>query len=278
MPPDGQNDKFLETLTSKRTPRVVPSTLSITFVSFLTLLVSAAIPENSLYLGSYTMSMSSLIFIAVLFVAWVLIKIAPRLFVRQVARSAATKIGEAALAKTPEQIQLSRVAAPQWKNEAAMQQQASPLVRAGFNDLGTYSIDKMPGVLVRILYQPQTYAAAHIYEHPKASSWIEFATRYSDGASDFLTTLPDQGIAPPPFARTVRADKNTPTDRLYQQHLAQRKSAGIKPVAASEVVHEMEDAYMRYMVWKNNKGITPEEVAHVADKWAKAKQQAAGQA
>ncbi len=78
------------------------------------------------------MSMSSLIFIAVLFVAWVFIKIAPRLFVRQVARFAATKIGEAALAKTPEQIQLSRVAAAQWKNEAGMQQQTSPLVRAGF--------------------------------------------------------------------------------------------------------------------------------------------------
>jgi len=39
----------------------------------------------------------------------------------------------------------------------------------------------------------------------------------------------------------------------------------------------MEDAYMRYMVWKNNKGLTPEEVAHVTVKWAKAKQQAAGQ-
>ncbi len=137
-------------------------------------------------------------------------------------------------------------------------------------------MDKMPGVLIRLLFQPQTYVSAQIYEHPKAGGWIEFATRYSDGASDFLTTLPDQGITPPPFARTIRADKNTPTDRLYQQHLAQRTSAGIKPVASSEVVHEMEDAYMRYMVWKNNKGLTPEEVAHVADKWVKAKQQAAG--
>jgi len=59
--------------------------------------------------------------------------------------------------------------------------------------------------------------------------------------------------------------------------LAQRKASGIKPISAGEVVHEMEDAYMRYMVWKNNKGLTPEEVAHVTVKWAKAKQQAAGQ-
>jgi hypothetical protein len=34
---------------------------------------------------------------------------------------------------------------------------------------------------------------------------------------------------------------------------------------------------MRYMVWKNNKGLSPEEVAHATARWAKAKQQAAGQ-
>ncbi|MGA8151249.1 MAG: hypothetical protein WB952_09895 [Terriglobales bacterium] len=131
-------------------------------------------------------------------------------------------------------------------------------------------------MLLRILFQPQTYVSAQICEHPKSGSWTEFATRYMDGSSDFLTTLPDQGIKPPPFVRTVRADRNTPTERLYPQHLAQRKSSGIKPVDASEVVHEMEDAYMRYMVWKNNQGLTPEEVAQVTLKWAKAKGQAAG--
>lgn len=222
------------------------------------------------------MSMSSLIFIAVLFVAWVLIKVAPRLLVRQVARFAATKVGESALAKVPEQIQLSRVAAPQWKDGAAIQQQATPLVRAGFNDLGAYSVDKMPGVLIRMLFQPQSYVTAQITEHPKAGNWIEFATRYTDGSGDFLTTLPDQGIAPPPFVRTNRADKSIPIDRLYQQHLHQRKSSGIKPVSQNDVVHEFEDAYMRYMIWKNNKGLSPEEVAQAALKWARAKGQAAG--
>ena len=224
------------------------------------------------------MSMSTLVVIGILFLAWVFIKrVLPMLIVRQVGRFALKKVGESAMAKVPEQIQFNRAAAPQWKDEAAIQRQAAPLVRAGFSDLGTYSIDKMPGVLIRVLFQAQTHVSAQIYEHPRSGGWTEFATRYTDGGSDFLTTLPDQGIAPPPFVRTSRADKSTPTDHLYQQHLAQRKSGGIKPVAASEVVHEMEDAYMRYMVWKNNKGLTPEEVAQAAVKWAKAKQQAAGQ-
>ena len=224
------------------------------------------------------MTLPTVTFIAVfVFVAWVFIKIAPKLFVRQVGRLIFGAIGKEAIAKVPEQIRLSRVNVAQWQDTGAIQRQASALVREGFNDLGTYSVDKMPGVLVRILFQAETYVAAHITQHPKAGNWIELATRYTDGSSDFFTTLPDQGIVPPPFARTARAPKSTPTDSLYQQHLQQRKSSGIKPVNHNNVAHEFEDAYMRYMIWKNNKGLTPEEVAKVAQEWAKAKQQSAGQ-
>jgi hypothetical protein len=215
--------------------------------------------------------------VVLLVVAYVLVKVLPKLIVRQVARVAFSEVGKHAMAKVPEQIRLARVASPQWKDEAAVQQQAAPLVRAGFNDLGTYSVDKMPGVLLRMLFQPQTYVSVQVCEHPKVGGWIEFATRYADGSSDFLTTLPDQGIAQPPFVRTNRAAKGTPTDSLYQQHLKQRQSSGIKPVSHNEVVREFEVAYMRYMIWKNNKGLKPEEVAQVALKWAKAKEQAAGQ-
>jgi len=223
------------------------------------------------------MSMSSLIYIGLLVAAWLLIKTAPRLVVRQVGRFAAGKIGEAALAKVPDQIQLWRVGAPQWQDPASVQQQATALGRAGFSDLGVYSVDKMPGVLIGMLFQPQTYASAQICEHPKAGGWIEFATRYSDGSSDFLTTMADQGITPPPFVRTNRAAKGTPSDSLYQLHLKQRKANGIKPVSPNDVIHEFEDAYMRYMIWKNNTGLTPEEVAHRVQEWSKAKKQAAGQ-
>jgi hypothetical protein len=58
--------------------------------------------------------------------------------------------------------------------------------------------------------------------------------------------------------------------------LRQRRSSGIKPVSQNDVAHEFEDAYLRYMVWKNNKGLKPEEVAKVVEKWAKAKQHSAG--
>jgi hypothetical protein len=152
----------------------------------------------------------------------------------------------------------------------------TPLVRAGFLDQGTYVLDRMPGVLIRILFQPTSYVAAQITEHLQAGNWIQLATRYTDGTSDFLTTLPDHGIAPPPFVRTARAQKGRPTDNLYHEHLKQRKSNGIKAVNQNDVAHEFEDAHMRYMLWKNNRGLRPEEVAKLAEKWAKAKAHSAG--
>ena len=199
------------------------------------------------------------------------------LFLRGVVRSALSHVGEQALAKQPEKIRLGPVSPAPWKDEAVIRKQASPLAPLGFVELGTFSVDRMPGVLVRMLFQPQIAVAAHIFEHPKAGSWIEFATRYTDGSSHYLATSPATGLDMPEWVRTIRADKSTPTDELYRQFVAQRQAGGIKPTSAADVVGEFEDAYMRFMIWKNNRGITPEEVAKAMVKWAEKKQAASAQ-
>jgi hypothetical protein len=197
-----------------------------------------------------------------------------RMLVRQAGRQALSEVARRALARVPEQITLSRVDSPAWKNGAAVEQQAAPLLRAGFTDLGAYTVDKMPGVSIRMLFQPEKYVAAHIYDHPRVGSWIEFATRYTDGSSHTLTTLPPTGLDSPAWVRMIRADKNVPTDQLYQQFLREREWHNIKQVAPADVIHEFEDGYLRLMIWRQNTGISPEEVAQVALKWARNKSQA----
>jgi hypothetical protein len=198
------------------------------------------------------------------------------LLFRQVVRGALSEIGRRALHRTPDQIKLARVDSPSWTNGPAVEQQAAPLRSAGFKDLGVYSVDKMPGVLIRMMHHPETFVEAHIYDHPRVGSWIEFASRYTDGSSHTLTTLAPTGLDRPEWVRTIRADKGTPTDQLYSQFKTQREWHNIKPVAADEVVHEFEDSYLRHMIWRQNTGITPEEVAHVALKWANKRAKAAG--
>jgi len=217
--------------------------------------------------------------IVALGVVFVLKSALPRLLVRKAAREALSAVGRRALARVPEQITLARLDSPQGRNQAAVEQQAAPLLRAGFTDLGTYGVDKMSDVFIRMLFHPQTYVAAHIYDHPRVGSWIEFASRYTDGSSHTLTTLPPTGLDHPAWVRTIRAEKSTSTDQLYQQFLTQREWHNIKPVAAGEAVHEFEDGYLRLMIWRQNTGITPEEVAKVALKWTKQPQaKAAGTA
>jgi hypothetical protein len=201
----------------------------------------------------------------------------PRIMMRHIARQALSEVGKRALARVPEQINLSRNDDAPLKNRSEVEAQAAPLLAAGFNDLGTYSVDKMPGVHVRMLHHPQTYVAAHIYDHPRVGSWIEFASRYTDGTSHTLTTLPPTGLEHPSWVRTIRADKSTATDQLYQQFVKQREWHNIRAVAEEEVIREFEEGYLRIMIWRQNSGITPEEVAKVALKWMKRSQtQAAG--
>ncbi len=214
-------------------------------------------------------STALLALVIALAVVYILKSQLPRLLVRQVGRQALSEVGRRALARVPEQITLSRQNSPAWKNGAEVEKQAGPLLRSGFTDLGSYSVDKMPGVLIRVLYQPEKYVAAHIYDHPRVGSWVEFATRYTDGSSHTLTTLPPTGLDHPAWVRMIRADKNVPTDQLYEQFLRQRAWHNIKQVDAGAVIHEFEDAYLRLMIWRQNTGITPEEVAQVALKWAR---------
>ncbi len=196
------------------------------------------------------------------------------LALRKAGRRALTEGGKRALVRLPEHITLARVESPAWRDAAAIEQQTAPLLHEGFTDLGAYRVDKTPEVLIRILFQPQTYVAAHIYDHPTAGSWIEFATRYTDGSSHTLSTMPPTGMQQPDWIRKIQADRSTPTDQLYYQFRTQREWHGIKPVEAAEVIHEFEDGYMRHMSWRQNTGISPEEVAQVALKWVKKKQQA----
>ena len=219
-------------------------------------------------------STALLAIVIALFIVYILKSQLPRMLLRHVGRAALSEVGRRALARVPEQITLARAGFPAWTNRAAVEQQTGPLLRAGFNELGSYSVDKMPGVLIRVLHHPQTYVAAHIYDHPRVGSWVEFVTRYSDGSSHTLTTLPPTGLENPTWVRMIRADKSAPTDQLYQQFLRERGWHNIKHVAPEQVIHEFEDGYLRLMIWRQNTGIRPEEVAEVALKWARNKSQA----
>ena len=182
------------------------------------------------------------------------------------------EVGRKALAKVPQTAKLIKTDAPNWQNRALIDNQTSPLKFRGFEDVGSYQVASMPGVLLKILFHQATNVAAHVYEHPKAGTWTEMATRYTDGRSVTISDLPDTGVAAPPWVKTLRVLRGTPTDQMFAQHTNERDKSGIKSLAPADTVREFEDGYARYMQWKQGTGISAEEVARVAKK----RQQASG--
>jgi hypothetical protein len=176
------------------------------------------------------------------------------------------EVGKKALAKIPETAKLIPTDSPNWQNRSLIDSQTSPLKFRGFEDVGSYQVASMPGVLLKILFHQATNVAAHVYEHPRAGSWTEMATRYTDGRSATITTLPDKGVSAPPWIKTTRVPSGTPTDQMFQQHTAERDKTGIKTLAPADTIREFEDGYARYMQWKKTTGISADEVARVAKK------------
>src|SRR4051812_28312331 len=183
-----------------------------------------------------------------------------------VSRLILKQVGRKALAKVPTIAKLIQTENPKWQNRVLIDNQTSPLKFRGFEDVGSYQVASMPGVLLKILFHQTTNVAAHVYEHPKAGSWTEMATRYTDGRSVTISDLPETGVAPPPWVKTSRVVRGTATDLMFQQHTNERDKNGIKTLAPADTVHEFEEGYSRYMQWKQGTGISAEEVARVAKK------------
>jgi hypothetical protein len=214
-----------------------------------------------------------------LVIAWGVVLLLKQLLkqaiLRRAGRAALSEVGKRALTRVPQQVSLQRTEFPAWTHASEVEQQAAPLRSEGFEDLGVYSVSTVPGVFIRMMAHPQTYVAAHIYDHPKSGSWTEFVTRYTDGSSHSLSTLPATGMDHPDWFRKIQADKDTPNNQLYRQFLTQREWHGIKAVAPEDTIREFEQNYAKLAAWRQERGITPKEVAHVALKWLD-KKQAAG--
>ncbi len=214
-------------------------------------------------------SLVKILILAALLVIWKLFgkRILAMFLVRSAARGALNDVGKKAIAAQPDFITLARDEFPAWNNAPAIEELKSPLLAAGFDYAGTFKVDKMPGVKIAILAKPADCVAAHIYEHPKAGTWIELVTRYDDGSSHTLTTLPATGIQSPPWVQTIRASK-APASDLVRQLIGGRKPGAMKSVASDEAVREFEEGYAKSILWQKNKGMTTGEMAQVVKNWA----------
>jgi hypothetical protein len=217
-------------------------------------------------------SIYKIIFLVALLIIWKLFgkRIIALLLVRSAVQGALNGVGKKAIDAQPDFVNLERDEFPKFTNPAGVEALKNPLLASGFECVGTFNVDKMPGVKIAMLAKPDDYVTAYIYEHAKAGIWIELVTRYQDGGTHSLTTLPATGIQPPPFVKTIRAVK-APAGDLVRQLIGGRRSGDMKRVAASDAVADFEENYAKYILWQKNKGMTTAEMAQVVQNWANKK-------
>jgi len=182
------------------------------------------------------------------------------LFLRVAVRAGLGDIGKQAMAKLKEEIHLTPESNPAWRNVAAVEVFATPLLGRRFTEAGTFSIPEMPGLFLRFLVHPELRIAACIYDHPKAGIWLDLYSHYADGTSITFTTRAATGLDERPGAKTVHATDTT-SDTLFERMINERLKAEMMEMNTANIVARFEDAYAKAMAWRKNKGISPEEVA-----------------
>jgi hypothetical protein len=182
-------------------------------------------------------------------------------------RGGLAQIGNEAVMKQPSNIRLLRKDGFAWKDPAKIAELSDPLLSRGFSDAGTYAVDAMPGVMVRLLVNPSQSMYACVYEHPKAGNWVELMSAYQDGTTASFSTLPATGLDDRPGSKSVRVPGSN-SGALYDRAIKERPQGMLKPVSASSVVSTFEGLYAEAMAWRKNRGVTSAEVAKVALKGA----------
>jgi hypothetical protein len=92
-------------------------------------------------------------------------------------------------------------------------------------------------------------------------------TRYQDGTSTTLTTLPSTGQSQPAWLTMMRSAE-APAGDLVRRLIRDRRPGAMRPVSALQAPLEFEEGFATYMSWRKATPMTAEEVAPTVKEWA----------
>jgi hypothetical protein len=201
--------------------------------------------------------------ILILAAALVLVTVGRGLLMSIIVRLFGRSIGEHAVAKQPDRIQLVRSAPSAWSNAPAAAALAEPLTRSGFDDAGTFRVQEMPGLVVRLLVHAREGFLAAVYEHPKAGHWLDVVTRYGDRTSITFTSHGPTGLSARPGHPVVNAP-GASASALLARARTERPKGLMAPLSTQRAPSDFEDAYGEAIEWRKRHGVSTAEVAKVA--------------
>ena len=215
--------------------------------------------------------MTTLGLIAALILIPILLRVGMRLFASLFVRAALIKgaedVGRRAVDKQPDTIHLTKRSPEVWAQPDAAGALATPLLENGFEDVGTFAINELPGVIVRLLVDAQAGLLGIVYEHPRVPHWVEVVTYFTSGGSATFTTLRPTGLAPRPGC-TVTHCPGIDAGALLHRAIEERFTHDIVKLTPDVAVRRFENAWSEYMTWRKQHPVSAREVGQVAQRRA----------
>lgn len=173
---------------------------------------------------------------------------------------------------TPARIHVVPVDEARWKRVEDFAKNREAAIGLGFNDLGSFNVPEMPGVVLNAFVKPSEASYCMIYEHPQVGMWTEFVTRFDDGCALSVSNAPLGGELDTKPGNEKVTDKSKDLAGLYELMLRERDKSNFLTLSGSreEFISIFERAYADLMDWRNSRGgATAEEIKKVAQNTGK---------
>lgn len=148
----------------------------------------------------------------------------------------------------------------------AIDRYRSELEPFGFEEIGTFRIPEIKGLVLTAFVQKYQEVCAVVYDHPLAGCYIDFFSENQRKSSLTVSNAPAGGELDTPPGRDKLIDKELVVNEMYDHLLRNRPSGPYKRIDESNFVEEFQAAYAEEMDWRMNRGgVTEEEVRRSAE-------------
>lgn len=170
----------------------------------------------------------------------------------------------APLLNPPVHISLEPVTEPR-RRQPQVDEMARALQMQGFDEIGTWRVPEIPGLVLTGFTQKFQVVCSVVYEHPLVGVFVDAFSENEDGRSLTVTNAPAGGALDAPPNRDKIVNKEWGVDDVYDVLLRQRPSGPHRRIDERNFVEEFERAYALEMEWRVNRGLSEEEVRRTAD-------------
>lgn len=148
-------------------------------------------------------------------------------------------------------------------NKAAFDQQCADLEALGFDRIGTFATEDIPGLTMAAFTLPGEHAYGVVYDLHRQPTWTDLVTSYEDGRACTYSNLKETGADQPPWTTAVKLPER-PVAEVFQAFVQGRPQGAMTPTPAADFVRVFEESYSRQMDWRIARGVDEGEIRRVA--------------